>query len=76
MMNKSYLNPSMEQERQWQAQRLAALASTQASVDKVMRLATKAERRQFLAGYREKWGPICADALEAMVRKRWDKGHD
>lgn len=73
MSAKPWLNPSIEQERKWQEQRLAALASTRAAVDRVIRLPGKEARRQLMVEYRVKRGDVCADALESLVRSAWEK---
>ncbi len=70
---KPWINPGPAQETAWAEQRLQALASTRKSVEMVMALPTQEERGRFMADYREKWGDVCAEALEAMVRNAWEK---
>jgi hypothetical protein len=67
------LNPTPEQERAWQDQREAALNRRRQAVINVLRLHDLDARRQFMADYREKWGPYAAESLAASVRAEWDK---
>jgi hypothetical protein len=67
------LNPSAEQEQAWQAQRLAALDARRQALRDVLRLRDVESRRRFLAAYREQWGALSAEGLEASVRAEWEK---
>jgi 2-oxo-4-hydroxy-4-carboxy--5-ureidoimidazoline (OHCU) decarboxylase len=71
--SKPWLNPSLEQERAWQQQRQAALASTRQAVAEALRLGSRQARLKFLAAYREKHGAVCAAALEQLVKSGWEK---
>jgi hypothetical protein len=68
-----WINPSHEQEKAWQDQRLAALNNRQQAVRNVMRLHDLESRRRFLADYMERWGLHAAESLELSVRAEWDR---
>lgn len=65
------LNPSLEQERQWAADRAAALARHKQAVATVLALPTVQARRKWLADYRGRMGDVCAEAMEEAVRAAW-----
>lgn len=67
------MNPSQEQEKAWHDQRQAALAAHRQAVDEIMRLRDVNARRRYLADYREKWGALSAEGLDAAVRVEWEK---
>jgi hypothetical protein len=68
-----WLNPPPEQERAWQAQRIAALEARKQALCEMLQLRDLESRRRFLADYREKWGPYAAESLAGSVRAEWDK---
>jgi hypothetical protein len=67
------LNPTAEQERAWQADRVAALETRRQALRDVLRIRDLDSRRRFLADYREKWGPYAAESLALSVRAEWDQ---
>jgi hypothetical protein len=69
----AWLNPTLEQEQVWQAQRLAALEVRRQALSTLLRLRDLEGRRRYLADYGEKWGPYAAESLADSVRAEWDK---
>jgi hypothetical protein len=72
-MVSSCINPSVEQERAWHEQRQAALTAHRKALDEVMALRSSEARRRYIDDYREKWGAVSAESLEARVRSEWEK---
>jgi hypothetical protein len=72
MAGSLWTNPSPEQERAWQAARVAALQAHRQAVAEVLRIRDLEARRRFLAAYRERWGQWSAEGLEMRVRAAWE----
>jgi hypothetical protein len=67
------LNPTVEQEQAWQAERTAALHAHRLAVADVLRIRHLDARRQFLEAYRRRWGKWSAAGLEMRLMNAWQE---